>query len=761
MSLKLIFDLQDNATPQARKLKAELDKLNISVKSSELQNKKLDASFASLAKQAIVLYGTYRVLSGVFGGVIKTGLEYNRVIEQQQQGIATLVASLSKNRDSLGNVLTAQQKFNLATEQSIGIMTELERINAKLPTTLSQTAQIYKAILPSFTQAGASQKDLIDLTEKLAIAQNVAGIEANSFIATIDSIASGTVIASSDLGKFLNALGLTNDVLKESKDVTKLVLDTFKDFKTLDNYATAVSNFEDEWDKLTGTLTKDIFFTQKESLKELTGLLSNLNSNKQDLVALQNFINGFSSGLITVVGTVVRAANASRLLFEVASTGIENSFLKAKIVLNSFELSALEVGKNIKEAFGLDTTEITKSIGLIDKELVSIGKEIEQNNKEYEAFRLEAIRVDNILLDTENALKKNLSAEKLITEEAKKQNTERAKGNNVTVKGTLVTSIPASAIEFRKKLEDLGKTSTQKELENLKQQFEANKQFIDQNSQEYRNYYDYISKLNKQVAEEQKQLALQKLEDENTFISGAKAGAISLKDEYDNNFRIGQQAVQSFATNSTNAIMQFAETGKLSFSDFARSVINDLARIIIQQQIAGFISSAITSIGGSGTTSTGTTAGVSTTTSLNTPYTDLYFNSVNADGGVFQGGVQKFANGGAFTNSIVSSPTLFPMANGGTGLMGESGAEAIIPLDRDSSGKLGVNASGLSGTNVNVIINNNANTDVQTSQRQDSQGNIDILVDIVEQRLSSGAKQGTSDFSNTLEQLFGLNRGGR
>lgn len=71
-----------------------------------------------------------------------------------------------------------------------------------------------------------------------------------------------------------------------------------------------------------------------------------------------------------------------------------------------------------------------------------------------------------------------------------------------------------------------------------------------------------------------------------------------------------------------------------------------------------------------------------------------------ADGGAFTGGVQKFANGGTFTNSIVSSPTLFKFASG-TGLMGEAGPEAIMPLKRDSSGRLGVSAGG------GMVANNN------------------------------------------------------
>ena len=73
--------------------------------------------------------------------------------------------------------------------------------------------------------------------------------------------------------------------------------------------------------------------------------------------------------------------------------------------------------------------------------------------------------------------------------------------------------------------------------------------------------------------------------------------------------------------------------------------------------------------------------------------------SPNANGNAFgANGIMPFANGGAFTNSIVRSPTLFKFADGGTtrtGLMGEAGPEAIMPLKRGADGSLGVQANGL------------------------------------------------------------------
>lgn len=155
-----------------------------------------------------------------------------------------------------------------------------------------------------------------------------------------------------------------------------------------------------------------------------------------------------------------------------------------------------------------------------------------------------------------------------------------------------------------------------------------------------------------------------------------------LKSFADSAFKFAEQAEQAVVNafrGMEDALVKFVTTGKLNFADFANAVIADLTRMMVRAMIVK-------------------------------PLFNFLFPDF-ADGGVVDGGaVKKSAKGNVFAKNkivpyayggIVNKPTLFPMANG-IGLMGEAGAEAIMPLRRHSNGKLGVEASGGMG---NVVVN--------------------------------------------------------
>ncbi|MCP1506820.1 lambda family phage tail tape measure protein [Pseudomonas marginalis] len=162
-----------------------------------------------------------------------------------------------------------------------------------------------------------------------------------------------------------------------------------------------------------------------------------------------------------------------------------------------------------------------------------------------------------------------------------------------------------------------------------------------------------------------------------------------------------------------DSLVNFAVTGKASFADFTKSILADMARIATRQAssalLGSLVGAAASYFGGSAAGGNGLAAGSAGAASSNLGasaggYSGSYF--PQAMGGAWSGGVQMFADGGAFTNSIVSKPTAFGMANGKTGVMGEAGEEAIMPLTRTSSGKLGVMAmgGGAGATQINVEV---------------------------------------------------------
>lgn len=121
-------------------------------------------------------------------------------------------------------------------------------------------------------------------------------------------------------------------------------------------------------------------------------------------------------------------------------------------------------------------------------------------------------------------------------------------------------------------------------------------------------------------------------------------------------------------------------TGAQSARDAIRGLLLELANSNLQRGLSGIFSGLFPNFGKSGiSTVLGSILGA-------------------ADGAAIdRGGVIPFASGG-----IVTGPTLFPMANR-TGLMGEAGPEAILPLKRGPGGDLGVTATG-AGPVVNVSL---------------------------------------------------------
>lgn len=94
----------------------------------------------------------------------------------------------------------------------------------------------------------------------------------------------------------------------------------------------------------------------------------------------------------------------------------------------------------------------------------------------------------------------------------------------------------------------------------------------------------------------------------------------------------------------------------------------------------------------------------------------------SAQGNAFAGGTHAFAAGGILGpyGGLLTRPTIFPMANGGIGIGGEAGTEAVMPLKRGRDGKLGVASQGV-GRGVAINYAPVINIDARSDQAQVAQ----------------------------------------
>ncbi len=199
-----------------------------------------------------------------------------------------------------------------------------------------------------------------------------------------------------------------------------------------------------------------------------------------------------------------------------------------------------------------------------------------------------------------------------------------------------------------------------------------------------------------------------------------KAGAVSGWNEYldaaTNTYDAVKNVASSTLTGLSNMLTELMTTGTASVKEFGKSMLKMILEITNQLIVAYTVQAAMGWI--SGGSKGGSTPGGSYANAA----AGLTF---NAKGGVYDSpGLSKYVNG------VYDSPQYFTFQGASKfakgGVFAEAGAEAIMPLTRDSAGRLGVRAQGSGG--MAPVINTTVNVDaggsatVQSSSSGDAMG---------------------------------------
>lgn len=218
---------------------------------------------------------------------------------------------------------------------------------------------------------------------------------------------------------------------------------------------------------------------------------------------------------------------------------------------------------------------------------------------------------------------------------------------------------------------------------------------------EYAGYEKELAALRKYYAEEDK------------LRGDWKAGAVSGWNEYldaaTNTYDAVKNVASSTLTGLSDMLTELMTTGTASIKEFGKSMLKMILDVTNRLMVAYAVQAAMGWIsGGSGG---GATPG------------GAYANAAagvtfNAKGGVYESpGLSKYVNG------VYDSPQHFTFQGASKfakgGVFAEAGAEAIMPLTRDSAGRLGVRAQGGGGAqpqvNIDIYVDNKGNTSSNTS----------------------------------------------
>ena len=239
--------------------------------------------------------------------------------------------------------------------------------------------------------------------------------------------------------------------------------------------------------------------------------------------------------------------------------------------------------------------------------------------------------------------------------------------------------------------------------------------------------------------------------DQQAQIYDATRGATDAVREYGlESARAGELAKGAASTtlrSMEDAVTTFATTGKINIKSFADTVISEFMRINVARPLVGNLSGVVGNFfGGKTDTSTLPTGDFSRMDRALVP---------SANGNVF---TTALARGGVLSNRVLTHPTRFALANGGA-IAGEAGAEGVLPLRRDSRGRLGVMAqsSGSTGS-VSISIINQGQPMQVTSQRQskgaDGGMNVELMVRSVEDALADNIAAGSGSLHSAIGSRF-------
>ncbi|MGI1294021.1 phage tail tape measure protein [Enterobacter kobei] len=221
--------------------------------------------------------------------------------------------------------------------------------------------------------------------------------------------------------------------------------------------------------------------------------------------------------------------------------------------------------------------------------------------------------------------------------------------------------------------------------------------------------YAFNPDAQKKVLAQQEETYRKEDELRSNWQAGAKRGWADYADSATNTFEAMRNVAGSTFSGLSDMLTSLVTTGTASLKEFTKSMLKMIAEVTNRLLVAYAVQAAMGWISGGiggGSTPGGSYANAAAGVTF------------NAKGGVYDSpGLGKYVNGVYDTPQYFTFQGASKFAKGG--VFAEAGAEAIMPLTRDSAGRLGVRADGAGGSghqiNVDIYVDNKGNATANTS----------------------------------------------
>lgn len=271
-------------------------------------------------RQVETLIVSYYMLKGAWDSTIGVGINVNRTIESNTQGIAALITANTRMTTSTGQAVTNQQKF--AMSQNIAAETM-----KKIKTAAIDTAGTFEDLIMIFQQAtgqtlsmgnsmGSSIKEIIDntiqLSKRMANIAGAIGMPLDRAREEIRSLLSGNASTDSLISTMLfgspsQANQAINRAKAQGKDGVKKLLDEmlapFDVLEGLMTYDIQFNRMKDAYQSLAATTTKPIFDGLTKSFASVANYLT-----PKKIDAIANGFEDVGNAVATVVPPLVQVA---------------------------------------------------------------------------------------------------------------------------------------------------------------------------------------------------------------------------------------------------------------------------------------------------------------------------------------------------------------------------------------------------------------------------------------------------------------------